>query len=91
MYKHWRTRSGAFSHSVYIKSIDATLWHLVLNSAAQNGVSVSRFVNTALWLFMVGSEPPEQPKRAKRGKRGVRRSQSLRGRLARTPKSGAKS
>lgn len=60
----YRTKHrGSFSHSVYIKRIDATLWRLVLNNAASNGVSVSRFVNTALWLFMVGEAPPDDRKR----------------------------
>lgn len=72
MYRNHKS-AHSFSHSVYIKSIDATLWRLVLTSAARNGVSVSRFVNHALWLFMVGTLPDE-PKRGsgQRRKRGVR-------------------
>jgi hypothetical protein len=56
----------AYSHSNYIRKIDVDVWHIVKREAAKNGVSVSRFVNYALWAFLTGDVPEEtklQPKK----------------------------
>jgi hypothetical protein len=54
-----RRVTTAYSHSNYIRKIDVTVWHLVRREAHKNGVSVSRFVNYALWKFLTGDVPEE--------------------------------
>jgi hypothetical protein len=60
MYRVGR-RSNAHSHGTYIRASYVDVWRMMRRMAQQYNVSVSMFVNFAIFVFMTGAEPDDHP------------------------------
>lgn len=55
----YRVGRSAFAHGVYIRPLYQEVWDEMDRQARAHGVSVSTFVNHALFVYMTGAEPED--------------------------------